>query len=212
MNKRWVTIPLLIIFALINGYWIKNHLELSVLKQIAIVSASTVFYVMAGVVEVFFTESKQERRRLSKLFILGLLAYNLFFISTAVFFDGYFFTRSARTEVNKELFHTIKSFIEKAKEGKLLLSLGNLMGNLILLAPLGMLLPLSHKIFKNPIIFMITVTLSSIGIELLQYRLSIGSADIDDIFLNVCGALGIYVVTMALLWLGKERIETFYND
>ena len=76
-------------------------------------------------------------------------------------------------------------------------SVENILGNILAFSPLGFLLPVlfnKYKKLKN--IFFISVSVS-LSIEIVQLFLNIGSCDIDDLILNVIGAIlgfGVYNV------------------
>lgn len=212
MNRRWITIPLLGLFVGINVYWTKYHLQLNVVTQMTIVLTSVFLYLLAGGLEVIYSKTKEQRRKMFHIFSMGLLGYYFFFVATAVFFDGYFFFRSGReNEVNSQLFYTIEAYFKTLKQGDFLRSLGNIVGNLILFTPLGVLLPLIHPQFKKWFFFTATILVLSISVEMLQYYLAIGSADIDDIFLNVCGALVVFTIMKIILYIFKDKIESYFK-
>ncbi|GED68553.1 hypothetical protein BRE01_22550 [Brevibacillus reuszeri] len=65
----------------------------------------------------------------------------------------------------------------------------NLFGNIALFMPLGMLLPLLFPTFQSIHRIFFTALLASLGIEFLQFLFALGSFDVDDLLLNVVGAL-----------------------
>ncbi len=65
----------------------------------------------------------------------------------------------------------------------------NLFGNIIAFIPLGIYLPLSHKLFKSLLVIPIISLLVPITIESLQLITTLGSFDIDDIILNSIGIM-----------------------
>ena len=70
----------------------------------------------------------------------------------------------------------------------------NLLGNLIVLMPLGLLLCLLFKKqnkFKN---YLITILLIVLGVEITQLLTTSGAFDIDDIILNTLGAIIIFLI------------------
>ena len=70
----------------------------------------------------------------------------------------------------------------------------NLLGNLIVLMPLGLLLCLLFKKqnkFKN---YLITILLIVLGVEITQLLTTSGAFDIDDIILNTLGAINIFLI------------------
>ena len=97
--------------------------------------------------------------------------------------------RGAYADVNLVPFATIKLFwsvLHSQTYGTA--ALRNLLGNVILFIPpgfyLGVLVPREKKVL--PFLFMPLITLS---IEALQYAFHAGSADIDDVILNLLGML-----------------------
>jgi glycopeptide antibiotics resistance protein len=76
-------------------------------------------------------------------------------------------------------------------------ALSNLLGNIAVFAPFGYLVALLFpKMRKFSKILLITVGLS-LFIEMFQWLFSVGSADIDDILLNIIGGLlGYYIYTL----------------
>ncbi|WP_318152552.1 VanZ family protein [Paenibacillus terricola] len=88
-------------------------------------------------------------------------------------------------------FDTITYFIgiaHKARGAAML----NLLGNIVLFVPFGLLLPLSAKL--NPIVWTLLFAASITMLELLQLVTKRGMFDVDDIILNVFGFLIGYVV------------------
>ena len=72
-------------------------------------------------------------------------------------------------------------------------------GNLVLLAPLGVLLPLVWTTLRGPIRLALVTGILSLAIETIQGLLVMGRAfDVDDVILNVAG------VVLAYLFLGRR--------
>ena len=70
----------------------------------------------------------------------------------------------------------------------------NLLGNIVACIPMAFFLPLLFKKQNNFKVFLITIILFVLGIELLQFITLSGSCDIDDLILNVSFALIIYKI------------------
>ena len=75
----------------------------------------------------------------------------------------------------------------------------NLYGNLIMLVPFGILLPLLFSKLRKTKVFIASLFLFNLGIELFQYFTGFGSFDVDDLILNSSGALIAYVILRVLL-------------
>ncbi|TFZ63336.1 VanZ family protein [Hymenobacter sp. UV11] len=77
----------------------------------------------------------------------------------------------------------------------------NLLGNIFLLMPLVVIIKLHFKAIKYQNIILICTGVS-LFIELIQYALKRGVADIDDIILNVLGS----IISLMILQLVKHLI------
>ncbi len=91
--------------------------------------------------------------------------------------------------INLIPFKSIFEFVKMIFTKNFLRGFNNLIGNVLIFAPLGYFLPLLFKNFKklkNTILFSLVISLL---FEICQYVLYLGSADIDDIILNVCGTI-----------------------
>jgi len=83
--------------------------------------------------------------------------------------------------VNLELFKTIDIYQTWGKQ---------ILGNFVMLLPLGIYLPLIYKSLRKTYNFFVVLLicfLVSVGIELLQLATSYRSTDIDDVLLNTLG-------------------------
>ncbi len=69
----------------------------------------------------------------------------------------------------------------------------NLLGNLCAFMPLAVLLPAVLSCMRRWYCFLATVLLLVIGVEGLQFWLMVGSCDVDDVILNVGGAILLYL-------------------
>lgn len=75
----------------------------------------------------------------------------------------------------------------------------NLLGNLFLLAPLGMFLPVLHRRYRRLGAVLGTGFLVTLGIEVAQLLLAYRVFDIDDLILNVLGVFLAFVIFSLLL-------------
>lgn len=84
----------------------------------------------------------------------------------------------------------------------------NVLLNVAMFVPLGVLLPLTAKIFRRQSAAYGVFLLSTLSIELLQLILSNGLFDVDDIFANFIGAAVGYGAAMAVITaVGKDEVE-----
>jgi glycopeptide antibiotics resistance protein len=89
-------------------------------------------------------------------------------------------------------FKTIKMYIEYSYK---LNSTENLLGNVVVFMPFGLLFPLLTKSGQNFFVMLLNAFLFVLGIEIFQLFSAFGAFDVDDILLNCLGAalgFGIY--------------------
>jgi glycopeptide antibiotics resistance protein len=85
---------------------------------------------------------------------------------------------------------------------------GNIFGNIALFVPIGIFLPAVFRFTRKILpLLAISVLLSSI-LELFQYTLGTGSADIDDVILNTLGGLSGYAIFLILKTRLKSETKT----
>lgn len=89
-------------------------------------------------------------------------------------------------------FQTFRTLASMISSGRLLWAFSNIAGNALIFLPYGYLLSLLGKKKYAPLKIILTAAVLSILFEVLQYRFYLGSADIDDVILNILGTcLGI---------------------
>lgn len=105
-------------------------------------------------------------------------------------------------------FRTIGEYLAALRNGSMNRSIPiqNLLGNLLLFLPMGVYLPLlfaGMRSFRRTIVTILGVLM---GIELLQMFTRLGSFDIDDLILNMAGAmLGYGIYFLYHRWRAERR-------
>lgn len=132
------------------------------------------------------------------LFILYIFSmiYLLFIVREVDFEAGY----------NLIPFYSFKMFfplLTSEYVGYRYLAISNLFGNIVIFIPLGIFLPLIFKKLNKFLLFFITVTIIPIVIEFIQFFTKLGTADIDDVILNILGSLIGYSIFK--LFFGGEK-------
>lgn len=136
------------------------------------------------------------RRRYVRRTLWAVLLYYLAILSVLLFFGGLFhLDRAWGGAVNLEPFHTIRNFLRHYRRTGSLSSLFNLLGNVVILIPLGVLLPVMFRPMRHFWTFLPLAALVCVGVEYLQYVTMTGIADVDDSILNFAGAATGYVGT-----------------
>jgi glycopeptide antibiotics resistance protein len=123
-----------------------------------------------------------------RILLLLLLAYTLFLFYLMIF--GFNRTPYVVYRYNLEPFSTISYFFRP--DTKLRLWLINILGNIVVFIPFGLLLPAYFKKLKISVLVFIS---GLFFLEALQYFTKRGYFDVDDFILNLLGFLlgyGIY--------------------
>lgn len=131
--------------------------------------------------------------------VLGwiLLVVYLLTLSYFVFFSEYYGRTSGNSEYryNLHLFREIKRFYEYRYELGFETVIINLVGNVLVFMPLGIILPVIQKRKASFLRIFLTSFSFSLVIETLQLLFRVGTFDVDDLLLNTLGGIlgyGIY--------------------
>lgn len=153
--------------------------------------------------------------------VLILVIYSILLISL-LFIDGnygrYGIIESRNTQLFSKLhfelysnfipFKTISSFIKRFMQGTINANIviTNILGNIIAFSPYGILIPLiSKEKFNNLKNFSILMVVIILCVECIQFITFNGSFDIDDLILNLFGAI------IMFLFIKIKRIEKLLN-
>ena len=101
---------------------------------------------------------------------------------------------SGSRSLNSIPFVTILRYIHLILRGNKIIGISNLLGNLIIFFPLGYIAALQLPKMRKPERILLLAFVFSLFIEASQYIFACGSADIDDIILNVIGGMAGYWV------------------
>ncbi len=97
---------------------------------------------------------------------------------------------------NFTLFKTIKMYINYAYK---LNSFENLVGNVVVFIPFGYIMPKVHRGAEHWLTLILWALFFSLGIEMFQLLSAFGAFDVDDLLLNVAGALIGYFVHLLIV-------------
>lgn len=152
--------------------------------------------------------SVEERDKKSKITKVFVLLVSLFYITllTHVLFLGYYrqfgavnankisITEYAKWQINYIPFKTIGNYLKLYINNSINRSIivENIFGNLLLFAPLGILIPCVFTGVRKFRYFFIIIFCIVVGSEVMQMYTRWGSCDIDDIILNLVGAIVFY--------------------
>ena len=178
-----------------NGFWLWRGDTLSLAVQLLIPVLSVVT-AGTGVLLRTRTMTADSRRRYSRQALGILLVYYVVIAGALLLFGGLFhLDRGWGGAVNLEPFYTIRRFLIHYRRTGSLSSLSNLLGNVLVLMPLGVLLPVLYRPMRRAWLFLPLAAVIAVGVEVLQWRTGLGVADVDDSILNFCGTAISYMIT-----------------
>lgn len=143
---------------------------------------------------------EQKRRTIRGTLWAAFLLYAVYLI-WLLFFDNTFnrvgwqvdYTTYIKLKTNFTPFLTVHRYLKNISHGTQTGSAFlNLAGNLAAFAPLGFFGPALFRMMRKPWIFIPSLLVILVGVEGLQLLLRVGSCDVDDVILNLIGALLVY--------------------
>lgn len=142
---------------------------------------------------------------------IGLLIYLSFLIWRMFFYaySGVYRVKGSAGQYNLLPLKTIINFIMHFNSYNLDIFLYNILGNIIVFIPLGLLISCILRRKKNAIIVMIISLVFILCAETMQLVLRVGVFDVDDIILNL---LGSYIGYIGFNWIKKYNTETEVKD
>lgn len=121
---------------------------------------------------------------------------SIIYVATLIkllFFRFYMYSNSVYL-YNLVPFKTITTYIRDYHHYNFRTWFDNLFGNILLMIPLGFIVPYFFKKLKNTTKIILTIVFIISILEITQFGLHLGSFDIDDIILNTLGGItGIFI-------------------
>ena len=177
-------------YELAPGYIVGPEQKLAVAAAFALLLGTALFY---GVPAGARAKRRHDYMLLLFWYYLGVLANVLFFDNA---FGRGFHAGADLGAVNLEPLRTIKNYLIAYGYGNISLRLVvlNLLGNLAAFAPMGVFLPALFRWQRSIFFFTATLTLGITAVEVAQVYTGAGSCDVDDLILNLAGALIVFVL------------------
>lgn len=176
----------------VNGIWLYLGDKLSLWAQMSIPVITAGLLFIGAVLRLGQMERSTRKQYLRRILWVVLLYY-IAILTVLLFFGGLFhLDRAWGGTVNLEPFHTIKSFLRHYRRTGSLSSLFNLLGNVVILIPMGVLLPVMFRPMRHFWLFLPLAALVCVGVEYIQWLTATGIADVDDSILNFAGAAAGY--------------------
>ena len=192
--------------AALNGAWLLLGDALSLSHQV-LIPPLTVALAGTGAALRLRELPPRHRGRYVRGALWVLLGYYLALLSALLFFGGVFhIDRGWGGSVNLVPFHTIRNYLIYYRNTGSPVSVLNLLGNVAIMVPLGVLLPLLVRGMRHWWSFLPLAALVSVGVEALQWLTATGAADVDDSILNFAGAaVGYFSVRCCQMWCAARK-------
>jgi len=207
IKKLAVFLPLL----LVSGAWVASrywpaigHLSPRRLQGVFIGMAIFYVWVTIGILrrkqKDFFDVVLQSSFYIYVFSVLCLTGYFLFFnhLSPASWAHTITQRLDTRDGVNLEAFHFLKARRLLRYE---------VIGNFVMLLPLGIYLPLLFSRMKNLFVVTLAAMAGSFCIELMQLATNVRVTDVDDIILNTLGASCGFLIYFIFRLIGAKALQ-----
>lgn len=155
------------------------------------------------------------REKLETVILYAVLVCYIILLCKILFFSRISFSelfnsqRDIERSINLIPFYSIGGFLFSSSDTVRSFSFGNVVGNIMIFAPIGAYLALFKK-DKKTLTNLLFVFIASLLTETIQGLFAIGTADIDDIILNCLGGLAgiLGYKLLVLVFKGEERART----
>ena len=173
--------------------------QMTEVSRLVLLGASSLFlYIGGGLLSKYLDNNKPMKINLYiffGLYLILLITLTLFdslWLRNGFNFSGF---DNIQDRINLVPFKTIMTFVKEFDSmystSQIML---NLFGNVCAFMPMALFLPLLFKRQNKVSQFVITLTLMILGIEFLQLITGSGRFDIDDLILNLFGAVLVYLL------------------
>lgn len=163
------------------------YVEVNYFYRLGIVVLSMFFAWLGGYIGMnFYLEKIEEQNNLKKVSLFCMFGYYAIMLFNMSFFARY-------TKVSSYNLAPFQSIIEVIKTNNVYDITINLLGNLVVFMPIVFFLIELFERNKLKEILVIAAGISTLT-EMLQFLFSLGTFDVDDIILNVCGMVLFYFV------------------
>jgi hypothetical protein len=190
LMKKYLLNTIWLVLCVVLSFVICFYLLDDLLLKFYPVASQLIYLLMrlfiAVVLLIFTKRLFQKDKKIIDKTVLNIAILFYFILLVAILFFG---RSSTSTGINFVPFKTIISYL--INDINVSLTISNLLGNLFLLMPLGIMLKTKIKSLK---LYILTCVILLFSVELIQLIFKVGSFDIDDMILNSFGLLIGYLV------------------
>lgn len=179
----------------LNFFWIFQRESLSLSMQLWFLTVTVFLILLSSVLGAVSQKGKNKIR-----FLHGgqwvLFVYYLYILMMLLFFGGLFqIYRTYQGDFQAIPFHTIDAYLRFYHNTGSVISLKNLLGNFVLMMPLGYFIPTLFPSMRKYWIFIPFIAFLALSVEFIQWKTGSGIGDVDDSILNFSGAVLAYFAT-----------------
>ena len=157
-----------------------------------ILSVLILIYMMYAPLIILKLNYKINKKKFIIIWIKRLFSVYILFLIYVLFLN-----RKYTNIITLVPFETINRYFRALKNNNIEVKffISNIIGNLLLFAPMGFFIPIIfNKKIKNIFSYMLVNLLIILSAEITQYITKTGSCDIDDVILNFLGAIIFYLL------------------
>lgn len=173
--------------------------QMTEVSRLVLLGASSLFLYIGGVLLSKYLDNNKPMKinlyiffGLYLILLITLTLFDSLWLRNGFNFSGF---DNIQDRINLVPFKTIMTFVKEFDSmystSQIML---NLFGNVCAFMPMALFLPLLFKRQNKVFQFVITLTLMILGIEFLQLITGSGRFDIDDLILNLFGAVLVYLL------------------
>lgn len=156
--------------------------------------------VLVGVFIVFLTIAVNpfKSKNAKKIWLWILFLYYIWVLANLLFFDVGLGRDDAVSGMNLKPFYTIRNYLTAYEHGNIASGhvILNLAGNIAAFMPMAIFLPSLFRSQHNILMFFLTIFIMVATVEGMQYITHTGSCDVDDLILNVFGAMVLWIALL----------------
>ncbi len=124
-----------------------------------------------------------------------LFLYYIWMLLNLLFFDAAFGREQMHYGINLKPCYTIRNYLRAYQRGYIPeIAMINVLGNLAAFAPMGFFLPSLCRLMGNLFVYFPTMFAMISAVEVSQVFMNCGSGDVDDLILNLTGALFCWLI------------------
>ncbi len=189
--RKPIRAVIFVLWLVVTGYnlyiELKPHCVVEVPEKLLFAAAFVILWTL------LYPPTKQHMKK----WLAVLFLYYIWMLLNLLFFDAAFGREQIHYGINLKPFYTIRNYLRAYQRGYIPeIAMINVLGNLAAFAPMGFFLPSVCRMMGNLFLYFPTMFAMISTVEVSQVLMNCGSGDVDDLILNMAGAL----LSWLILW------------